>query len=64
MDRSPCTRECPERSIGCHARCSRYLAWKANHDAERESRLAQAKQDHDIKEYIYRNSNYGRRRKK
>lgn len=26
----------PERTEGCHGRCSKYIDWKKEHDAQRE----------------------------
>ena len=28
-------KDCPDRVIGCHSNCERYIAEKADHDAEK-----------------------------
>ena len=33
MKRIPCDRECPNRHVGCHAKCEVYKAWKVEHEA-------------------------------
>ena len=35
--KSPC-KDCPDRYVGCHERCSKYLAYKAEREAERQAR--------------------------
>ena len=30
---NPC-KNCPDRVIGCHAKCEKHAAWKADHDAQ------------------------------
>lgn len=32
----PC-HNCPDRKVGCHDACPRYLGWKREHDAKREA---------------------------
>lgn len=36
--RCPCKKDCPDRSGDCHAKCSKYLEWKAEHEKELEER--------------------------
>lgn len=28
----PCERDCPDRCIGCHSKCEKYIEWKAKED--------------------------------
>lgn len=35
--KSPC-KDCLDRYVGCHERCSKYLAYKAEREAERQAR--------------------------
>lgn len=34
--KSPC-KDCPDRYVGCHDRCSKYLAYKAEREMIRET---------------------------
>lgn len=34
MNRSPCKRDCPDRTATCHGGCEKYKAWKIEHDTE------------------------------
>ena len=27
-NKSPCIRDCPDRKIGCHSNCQKYIEWK------------------------------------
>lgn len=35
MKSSPC-KDCPDRCVGCHAKCEKYLSWK-KHEEELEA---------------------------
>lgn len=35
--RAPC-KDCADRKVGCHSVCSRYLAWREEHEAEKRER--------------------------
>ena len=41
MRKTPCVKDCPDRTPGCHAKCEKYLAWKA----EREELLERMYKD-------------------
>lgn len=41
MRKTPCVKDCPDRQPGCHAKCEKYLAWKA----EREELLQKIHKD-------------------
>lgn len=45
-DRSPC-KECPDREIGCHGKCEKYLAWKEENDRRRINVQEGRKRDND-----------------
>lgn len=32
---NPCTKDCPDRTAGCHATCEKRRAWKAKWDSEK-----------------------------
>ncbi len=36
--RAPC-KECPDRKIGCHSECARYITYRAEKDEERAKRM-------------------------
>ena len=36
MNRSPCKRDCPDRSITCHAECEKYKAFQIERAKEKE----------------------------
>ena len=36
MNRSPCMRDCPDRTATCHGGCEKYKAWKKEHDEAME----------------------------
>lgn len=33
---NPCSRDCPDRSAGCHGTCEKYAEWSAEHNRQRE----------------------------
>ena len=35
MKSSPC-KDCPDRNIGCHSVCEKYLSWSKKHEEEKE----------------------------
>ena len=37
---NPC-RDCPDRVIGCHAKCERHAAWKVEHEKAKEKHQEQ-----------------------
>ena len=39
---SPCDKECPERSIGCHGSCAKYAAYAAQRTTKREDQQRNA----------------------
>jgi len=41
-------RECVDRTVGCHSSCERYRAYKAQNDAERETRLRELRMNDKI----------------
>ena len=43
MVKQPCTRECPDRKAGCHAKCEKWLEYEKARNAEYE-RTAKEKQ--------------------
>ena len=43
MVKQPCTRECPDRKAGCHAKCEKWLKYEEARNAEYE-RTAKEKQ--------------------
>jgi len=36
MVKQPCTRECPDRKAGCHAKCEKWLEYEKARNAEYE----------------------------
>lgn len=38
--KSPC-KDCPDRYVGCHERCNKYLAYADEREAERQARYQQ-----------------------
>lgn len=38
MTAPPCTKDCPRREPGCHARCQSYLSWSETHEKEKAQR--------------------------
>lgn len=47
---NPCDRYCPDRHIGCHAECEKYIQAKKAHD----ELLKKIRKDVDIKGYMAR----------
>ena len=45
----PCTKECPERCVGCHSKCPAYLAYWEEHQQELERRKHLCK----VHDYVY-----------
>ena len=43
MVKPPCERDCPRRTVGCHARCAPYLAYEEA--KQEEYRTNQAERD-------------------
>lgn len=37
-----CVRDCPQRRVGCHATCGKYIEWKQEHDAVMEKMRQEA----------------------
>lgn len=32
IETAPC-KDCPDREVGCHSKCARYLSWKEQNEA-------------------------------
>lgn len=47
MKAGPC-KDCPDRSVGCHATCRTYLDWQAEIAKEREERQRRTYTDWQI----------------
>lgn len=47
MIKSPC-QYCPDRVLGCHSTCEKYIAFRAAHDAEVEARRKEQLANQDI----------------
>ena len=59
-------KDCPDRTIGCHSTCGKYLAQKAEHDLETE-RIRNLKiQDYEFKKLAgdHRYKQLNRKRRK
>ena len=41
----PCGKDCPERSVGCHINCEKYLSYRAEIDAKRPELYANTDAD-------------------
>ena len=41
----PCERDCPSRTVGCHAKCAPYLAYEEAKQAEYRAREAERSRD-------------------
>lgn len=44
-----CCRDCQERNVGCHATCQKYIADKAQQDADRK----RIRRECEIDNYLY-----------
>lgn len=43
--KSPCERDCPRRTVGCHAKCAPYLAYEEAKQAEYRAREVERSRD-------------------
>ena len=41
----PCERDCPRRTVGCHAKCAPYLAYEKAKQAEYRARGVERRRD-------------------
>lgn len=48
--KSPCTKECPERSAFCHSQCEAYLAYWEQKERGRKRRLIQS----EVSDYVFK----------
>ncbi len=54
----PCGKECPERDAGCHARCEKYAAYRAELDARKPANYANGDYIAYVKGVISRNARH------
>ena len=47
---NPCNKECPDRHIGCHGECEKYINAKKAHD----ELLKKIRKDEGVREYMAR----------
>lgn len=41
MGKLPCAKDCPNRSVGCHAKCEAYLTWRKAKDEQNEAKRSE-----------------------
>lgn len=52
-----CCRNCPDRSVGCHSTCEKYISAKAEHDKLAEQIREKKKQEDAITNAILKRIN-------
>ena len=53
METQPCEKNCPNRKIGCHGKCEKYLEWTAKRNRYLEKRYTEVKEDGAYKSKIF-----------
>lgn len=48
--RISCCKDCPDRSVGCHAECERYIQEKAEYDEQKALILERKKEDNAVRD--------------
>ena len=44
----PCTKDCPNRTADCHAKCLKYFSWSIEHKARLAEQAKQKRTDSDV----------------
>lgn len=50
IETAPC-KDCPDREVGCHSKCSRYLNWKEQNEATKRAKAL----EREANSYMYEN---------
>lgn len=45
---APC-KDCPDREVGCHSKCARYLSWKEQNEAAKRAKAL----EYDADSYMF-----------
>ena len=61
--RSPCTRECIDRSMGCHSKCVKYEEYNAAVAASRQEEAQRKANEWAYNDYIHRQRKLKRRKR-
>ena len=60
MAEAPC-KDCPNRFVGCHSVCNKYISYRAEKDKEAEVRLE--RMNNNTQMYDYKRAKYKRLRR-
>lgn len=50
----PCSRDCPDRHMGCHSDCKEYLKAKEKNDIKKQTARSKRLAECEVNEYIVR----------
>lgn len=50
----PCKKDCPDRSMGCHAKCEKYIEAKEKNEAKKAAFRAKRDAEMEVNSYIAR----------
>lgn len=64
VGKKPPCKDCPERTVGCHAKCEKYIVWKEKDSQIKEANRGVSRAMKDIIDYklIMKNRRRKRRR--
>lgn len=53
VKRTCCARDCPDRAIGCHGKCEKYKAYRAECDQMMDKRYQNKRKSHEADQLAY-----------